>query len=72
MPVRVAKPENLVGLVDQIQSPAFSTSVGLLKWAELMNETSATTALHISRRPGIGLPTPKWDDVKEWLKRLLP
>lgn len=72
MPVRVAKPENLVGLVDQLQSPAFSTSVGLLKWAELMNETSGTTALHISRRPGPGLPTPKWDDVKEWLKRLLP
>ncbi len=72
MPVRVAKPENLVGLVDQLQSPAFSTSVGLLKWAELMNETSGTTAHAPSRRPGVGIPSPKWDDVKEWLKRLLP
>ena len=72
MPVRVAKPENLVGLVDQLQSPAFSTSVGLLKWAELMNETSGTTAHAPSRRPGAGITTPKWDDVKEWLKRLLP
>jgi cell division protein FtsA len=72
MPVRVAKPENLVGLVDQLQSPAFSTSVGLLKWAELMNETSGTTTHAPSRRPGAGIPAPKWDDVKEWLKRLLP
>jgi cell division protein FtsA len=72
MPVRIAKPENLLGLVDQLQSPVFSTSVGLLKWAELMNETSATTTRAPSRRPGSGLPAPRWDDVKEWLKRLLP
>ena len=36
LPVRVAKPENLVGLVDQLNSPAYSTSVGLLYWALLM------------------------------------
>ncbi|HET6445011.1 MAG TPA: cell division protein FtsA [candidate division Zixibacteria bacterium] len=30
---RVAKPKNLVGLVDSLNSPAFSTSVGLLRWA---------------------------------------
>ncbi|MDX1615827.1 MAG: cell division protein FtsA [Candidatus Promineifilaceae bacterium] len=29
---RVAKPKNLVGLVDSLQSPAFATSVGLLNW----------------------------------------
>ncbi|MBP9676220.1 MAG: cell division protein FtsA, partial [Anaerolineaceae bacterium] len=40
MPVRVARPENLIGLVDQLQSPAYSTSVGLLKWSELMTQPS--------------------------------
>jgi cell division protein FtsA len=33
VPARVAKPKNLVGLVDSLNSPAFSTSVGLLNWA---------------------------------------
>ena len=38
VPVRIARPENLVGLTDQLGSPAYSTSVGLLHWALLMNE----------------------------------
>ena len=32
LPVRVAQPDHLFGLVDQIDSPAFSTSIGLLNW----------------------------------------
>jgi cell division protein FtsA len=39
MPVRVAQPENLVGLTDQLDSPAYATSVGLLQWALLMSES---------------------------------
>jgi cell division protein FtsA len=30
---RVAKPRNLIGLVDALQSPVYATSVGLLQWA---------------------------------------
>ena len=30
---RVARPYNLLGLVDQLQNPAYSTAVGLLRWA---------------------------------------
>lgn len=33
VPARVAKPKNLVGLVDSLHTPAFATSVGLLNWA---------------------------------------
>jgi cell division protein FtsA len=33
VPARVARPKNLIGLVDAIQSPAYATSVGLLEWA---------------------------------------
>jgi cell division protein FtsA len=33
VPARVAKPKNLEGLVDALQSPAYATSVGLLDWA---------------------------------------
>lgn len=33
VPARVAQPKNLVGLVDQLQSPAHATAVGLLHWS---------------------------------------
>jgi cell division protein FtsA len=33
VPARVASPRNLLGLVDQLNSPAYATSVGLLRWA---------------------------------------
>lgn len=33
VPARVARPKNLVGLVDALHSPAYATSVGLLRWA---------------------------------------
>lgn len=33
VPARVATPKNLVGMVDRLHSPAFATSVGLLRWA---------------------------------------
>ncbi len=32
MPVRVASPRDLQGLVDALHNPAFATSVGLLRW----------------------------------------
>lgn len=70
LPVRVARPENMVGLVDQLNSPAFSTSVGLLNWALLMSETTPASVAHGSRMKGgtaIDL-----ESIKSWLKRLLP
>ncbi len=67
LPVRISRPENLVGLVDQLNSPAFSTSVGLLYWALMMNETAAPQP---GRRPKGGKLN--WDAINEFLKRLLP
>jgi cell division protein FtsA len=32
MPVRVAGPTNIGGLVDTLMTPAYSTGVGLLQW----------------------------------------
>ncbi len=50
VPVRIAGPENLIGMTDRLDSPAFSTSVGLLRWAMLMNEVSPEATNN--RRPG--------------------
>jgi len=38
LPVRIAQPENLSGLVDRLNSPAYSTSVGLLRWILSMHD----------------------------------
>jgi cell division protein FtsA len=38
VPARVAQPRNLLGMVDQLHSPAFATSVGLLRWAMSDNQ----------------------------------
>lgn len=67
MPARIAHPDNLVGLVDQLYSPAFSTSVGLLKWAQIM--TRSASAKRITK--GIP-PLDWWDKVKGFVKRFLP
>ena len=69
LPVRIARPENLVGLTDQLNSPAYSTSVGLLRWAMLMSETGPTTPVNNHS----GTPTIiNVQSILEWLKRLLP
>ncbi len=69
IPVRVAQPEGLVGMVDKLHSPAFSTSVGLLRWATLMSEIGADAGQHRPLSKGGGL---SWENIKDWLRRLLP
>jgi cell division protein FtsA len=67
LPVRISRPENLVGLVDQLNSPAYSTSVGLLYWALMMNETAAPQPGRRSKGGKLN-----WDAINDFLKRLLP
>ena len=73
MPVRLAKPENLLGLVDNLSSPSYSTSVGLLYWAadlqEDMQPSSRGRPLFSIRK---GDNTIDLDKLKSWFKRLLP
>lgn len=72
LPVRTAQPENLVGLIDQLKSPAYSTSVGLLYWAAALTEDELRPARGGSRRGGRGENRVNLEPVKNWLKRLLP
>jgi cell division protein FtsA len=75
LPVRVAQPENLLGMTDRLDSPAFSTSVGLLRWAGLMNEVGASEKPRRSGQRAPSLPGGSvidWDKFWNWLKRLLP
>lgn len=70
LPVRIAKPEKMVGLTDQISSPAFATSVGLLNWAILMFETNQEVSDRTGRKSKpLGIDT---ENIRKWLKRVLP
>jgi cell division protein FtsA len=68
LPVRIARPENMVGLTDQLHSPAYSTSVGLLYFALMMSESTPTTKSRPRRKGG----TDFVDTLKSWISRLLP
>jgi cell division protein FtsA len=69
LPVRIAQPENLIGMVDRLSSPAFSTGVGLLRWAVQMNEVTPQLG---RRRESSGGGNVNWEKIKGWLRRLLP
>lgn len=69
LPVRLAQPENLIGMVDRLNSPAFSTSVGLLRWAVLMSEVAPQTTRKRANTQGGG---DNWDKLRNWLRKLLP
>lgn len=67
VPVRIAKPQNLIGLTDQLDSPAYATSVGLLEWALLMSESGQFIDRHGPKQGKV------WtEQLKDLLRRLLP
>ncbi len=71
VPVRMAQPQGLVGMTDRLHSPAFATSVGLLKWAYLYNEFLASNPSQ-NARDGLTGNHQTWETFKDWLRRLLP
>ena len=77
VPVRIAQPENLVGMVDRLNSPAFATSVGLLRWAFLMSEflpqgdRKRSNYLRAGSESRAGCES-RFEKIKNWLTRLLP
>jgi cell division protein FtsA len=69
MPVRAAQPGNLSGLVDRLNSPAYSTGVGLLQWALTMHDQD----LSIGRERRLkGDKRMDFSFVKKWIGRILP
>jgi len=73
MSVRTAQPDNLTGLVDKLSSPAYSTSVGLLRWAATMREHDVVVSSDLrNRRRTKGEKNMDFDSIKTWMKRLLP
>jgi cell division protein FtsA len=72
MSVRTAGPENLVGLVDRLNSPAYATSVGLLQWALTMHTNELASGKPRRSHRAKGEKNMHLGNVKDWLNRLLP
>ncbi|MCK6580485.1 MAG: cell division protein FtsA [Anaerolineae bacterium] len=66
-PVRIAKPEQLTGMADALRSPAYSTSVGLLRLGLQMD--SAPIAVGSASN---GMPLRIGSLISGFFKRLLP
>lgn len=64
LPVRFAQPEDVRGLVDRLRSPVFSTSIGLLRWAQMQTDDEEYIR---SSWPKLGLRS-----ATDFLRRLLP
>ena len=71
LPTRVARPENLIGMVDRLHSPAYSTSVGLVQYAMQMKEVDPSAVEIPKYVPNVREPI-NWARIKDVLKRFLP
>ncbi len=72
IPVRTAQPQNLKGLVDKLNSPMYSTSIGLLKWAVAMHDQQVTISSGNKRRRNRNEWNFNFEAIKKWVTRLLP
>ena len=68
MPVRIGVPFELEGLVDTINSPAYATSVGLVRWS--LSQNLGGEPLYDDRRPQSSAEISS--KLKGWLKAFLP
>jgi cell division protein FtsA len=66
LPVRVGKPQDLQGLTDVLDSPAYATSVGLLLWG--MRHQQVDKPEPRRARP----PSQLWSSVRNWIRAFLP
>jgi cell division ATPase FtsA len=69
MPTRVASPAGVTGLIEEISTPAYSGSVGLLLYGDKITFTSAGVAVPLIRGGNI-LGSAK--RILNWLRSFLP
>lgn len=68
MPIRLAQPEKLSGIADALKSPAYSTSVGLLRVGLDMDTIVESEPSSKAESPGAGLV----QRINDFLRRFLP
>ncbi len=68
LPIRLAQPDNLIGMVDDLKSPKYSTSLGLLSWALRQDHS----AMMEGYKYGVGWPSFDLRKATNFLRRFLP
>ena len=71
IPVRVGMPRGIHGLADSLNSPAYATSVGLLRWAMRQNGHNGHRPPGDRRLPGVELKG-VLEAARKWLRALIP
>lgn len=71
LPVRIGTPQNIIGLIDEVQNPMYATAVGLLHYGALQEEE------HTSRQSFSAMDSFKnsgafMQRFMEWVKGFLP
>lgn len=73
MPVRVATPAKIKGIIDEIQSPAFSTVVGLCIYAgTIETQSSLPFGFSLPNIPALKIDNKTFGKVINFLKSFLP
>ena len=67
LPVRVGTPQNLQGLTDVLESPAYATSVGLLLWGMRQSSQAEQEPKRTPRAPSAA-----WQRTRDWFRAFLP
>jgi cell division protein FtsA len=64
----VGKPQDLHGLTDVLENPAYATSVGLLLWGMRQAPSGEQEAPRVALR----LPGEWWPRIRDWLRAFIP
>lgn len=72
MTVRVGMPQNIAGLIDDVQSPTFSTAVGLLEYSRNFRSEGAAGPGLSSMIPGFKFDISSFSSLTKLLKKFLP
>lgn len=72
MTVRVGIPQNIAGLIDDVESPAFATSVGLLEYSRNFRGEGISGPGFSNMIPGFKLDFKGFSSITKLLKKFLP
>lgn len=72
MTVRVGIPQNIAGLIDDVESPTFSTAVGLLEYSRNFRGDAASGPSFSGMIPGFKFNMKSISSVTKLLKKFLP
>lgn len=73
MPVRIAIPTKIKGIIDEIQTPAFSTAVGLCMYADTIEtQSSLPFGFSIPHMQGLKIDNKIFSKILNFVKSFLP